>query len=172
MVKLIKEKPFITKERSKTIRLLTIVPNDFRISKIADMFNVCEHSAKQARELRRKGILSVAERKERVDIPQRAKDAVLAFYESDHISCLLPGKKDCVTIRLPDKTKTKVQKRLLLANISEIQTSSKNEHPDKKIGFWAFAILRPKWCIAVGAAGTHNVCVFTCYQNVKLVIHE
>ena len=135
MVKLIKEKPFITKERSKTIRLLTIVPNDFRISKIVEMFNVCEHSAKQARELRRKGILSVAERKERVDIPQRTKDAVLAFYESDHISCLLQGKKDCVTIRLPDKTKTKVQNRLLPANISEIQTSSKNEHPDKKIGF-------------------------------------
>ena len=106
------------------------------------MFNVSEYSAKQATEHRHKiGILSVLERKEKVDIPQSTKVAVLGFYESDHISGLLPRKKDCVTIRLPDKTKTKVQKRLLLANISEIQTSFKNGHPDKKIGFSTYALL-------------------------------
>ena len=69
----------------------------------------------------------------RVDIPQSTEDAVLVLYESDHISHLLPGKKDCITIRLPNKTKTKVHKRLLLANISEIHKSLKDEYPDKKI---------------------------------------
>ena len=101
-----------------------------------------EYSAKQARELcHKKSILSVPESKERVDITHSTKDPVLAFYESDHISHLLAGKKDCVTIRLPNKTKTKVQKRLLLSNISEIHTSFKNEHPHKKIGFSTSAVL-------------------------------
>ena len=74
--------------------MLTIVPSDFTISKIVEVFNVSEYSAKQARELRyKKGILSVPERKERIDIPQNRKDGELTFYESVHISRLLPGKK-------------------------------------------------------------------------------
>ena len=151
MVELIKEELSITKERPGIICLLTIVPNDFTISKTIEMFNVSEYSGKCARELcYKKGILSLCDSKERVDIPQSAKDAVLAFYESDHINCLLPGKKDCVTIRLPGKTKTKVEKRPLLANISEIHTSFKNEHPHKKIGFLTFALLQPKCCTYSG----------------------
>ena len=131
-----------------------------------EVFNVSKYCAKQARELcHEKGILSVPERKER-----STKDILLAFYESDHISHLLPGKKDCVTIRLPNKIKTIVQKRLLVANISEIHTSFKNEHLNKKIGFSNFALLQPKWCILVCATNTHNVCVCTYYQNVKFML--
>ena len=68
---------------------------------------------------------------------------MLAFYESDHISCLLSGKKDCAKIRLPDKTKTKVQKRLLLADISEIHISFKNEHRDKRLVFQPLHLYDP-----------------------------
>ena len=32
-----------------------------------------------------------------------------------------------------------------------------------------FALLHPKWCIPAAAAGTHNVCVDTYHQNVKLM---
>ena len=78
--------------------------------------------------------------------------------------------KDCVSIKMPDGTKEKVQKRFLLANILEIYTLFKSEHPDVKIGFSSFALLGPKWCIPVGAAGTHNVCVCTYHQNVKLML--
>ena len=69
---------------------------------------------------------------------------------------------------MPDGTKDKVQKRLLLANISEIYTLFKSENADVKIGFSSFALLRPIWCIPVGSAGKHNVCVCTYHQNVKL----
>ena len=66
------------------------------------------------------------------------------------------------------KKQAKDQKRLLV-NISKIHTSFENEHPDKKIGFSTFALLRPKWCILVGAAGTY-VCVCTYHQNVKIML--
>ena len=46
----------------------------------------------------------------------------------------------------------------------------KKENPDRKIGFSTFALLRPKWCIPVGAACTHNVCVCIYHQNVKLML--
>lgn len=37
------------------------------------------------------------------------------------------------------------------------------------IGFSTFCTLRPKWCVTVGAKGTHNVCVCIEHQNVKLL---
>ena len=160
LVELIKEKLSTTKERSEIVRLLTIVPNDFTISKVVEVFNVSEYSAKRARELRfKKGILSIPEKKERVGISQTIKDAVSAFYESEQISRLLPGKKDCVSVRLPDKTKTKVQKRLLLSSISEMYTLFKKENPDKKIGLSLFALLGPKWCIHCRCS-RHTQCLF------------
>ena len=110
------------------------------------------------------------ERKQRAGISQETKQTVLAFYESKEISRLFSGKKDFVSIRLPDKTKIKKQKRLLLSNISEIYVQFKKENPDKKIGFSTFPLLRPKWCIPVGVAGTYNVCVCTYHQNVKLML--
>ena len=43
----------------------------------------------------------------------------------------------------------------------------KKENSDREIGFSASALLNSKWCIHVGAAGTHNVCVCDYHQNVK-----
>ena len=58
-----------------------------------------------------------------------------------------------------DGTKEKVQKRLLLANIAEIYACFKSKHPDVKVGFSTVAMLRPKWCVPIGSAGSHNVCL-------------
>ena len=60
------------------------------------------------------------ERKQRARICKETKQTVLAFYESEIISHLHPGKKDWVSIQLQDKTKIKKQKQFLLSNISEI----------------------------------------------------
>lgn len=37
-------------------------------------------------------------------------------------------------------------------------------------GISKFCELKPKWCITVGAATTHSVCVCTAHQNVKLML--
>ena len=36
------------------------------------------------------------------------------------MSCLCPGKKDCMSVKLEDGRKEKVQKRLLLSSLKEI----------------------------------------------------
>ena len=92
------------------------------------------------------------------------------IYESEEISCLLTVKKGCVSIWLPDKTKIKKQKWLLLSDISVIYAQFKKENPDRKTGFSMFALLHPKWCIPVGAEGTHNVCICNYHQNLKLMM--
>ena len=160
LIELIKEKLAVTDDRREIIQLLTIVPCDLSISKIAEIFNVSEYTAKPSCDLRlQKGILSMLETKQRVGISQETKESVLEFYESEEISRLLSGKKDVVSVRLPDKTRIKKQKGLLLCNISEIYEQFKKENPNKKIGFSKFALLCPKWCIPLGAAGTQCLCL-------------
>ena len=160
-----------TSDRDEVVQCLTIVPDTWSISKTAEVFNVTPYAVRQARELKaKKGILATPGKQSREGISEVTKNSVIRFYENEEVSRLRPGMKDCVSIKMPDGTKEKVQKRLLLANILEIYTLFKSEHPDVKIGFSSFALLRPKWCIPVGAAGMHNVCVCTYHQNVKLML--
>ena len=57
-----------------------------------------------------------------------------------------------------DGLKEKVQKRIILGSISEINVNFKGEFPSLKIEFSTFASLRPKSCL-----GTYH-------QNVTLII--
>ena len=159
MVELIKEKLAITEDRGEITQLLTNVIGDLSISKVAEVSNISEYTARQACELRlQKGIISKPKQQRRVGNSEEIKQTVLAFFESKEISRLLPGKKGSVSIQLPDKTKMKKQKKLILSNISQICAQFKKDNHDMKIGFSTFALLCPKWCIPVGAAGTH-VCL-------------
>ena len=82
-----------------------------------------------------------------------------------------PGRKDYVSRRNKDGSKEKVQKRLLLANISEIYGNFKAEFPSLKIAFSTFVLLQRKWCMSVGVAGLHNMCFCTYHQNIKLMFN-
>ena len=99
LVELVKEKLAITEDRGEIIPLLTIVPCNLSVSKVAKVFIISEYTARQARELiLQKGILSMPEQTKMVDISQETKQTVLAFYESEEMCRLVPEKKDCVRI--------------------------------------------------------------------------
>ena len=68
------------------------------------------------------------------------------------------------------ENKEKKQKQYFLSNISEIYSQFEKKKLDRKVGFSTFALLRPKWCIPVGAAATQNVYVYIYHQNVKLML--
>ena len=52
----------------------------------------------------------------------------------------MPGKKDCVSVKLEDGRKVKLQKRLL-SNLKEICQHFVTENLAVKVGFSAFAML-------------------------------
>ena len=93
---------------------------------------------------------------------------VQQLYEDDEFSRMCPGQKDFVSVRIDGK-KVQKQKRLLLNNLKEMHSAYKSKY-GPEIGFSKFCNLRPKWCVTVGAAGTHSVCVCTYHQNVKLML--
>ena len=82
---------------------------------------------------------------------------------------MMPGKKDCVTMKI-DGVKQTVQKRLLLCDLIEAYRKLKNEGSSSKVGFSKFALLRSKNVVLASASGTHSVCVCTIRQNVKLKV--
>ena len=147
--------------------MLILAPEDWTIQKTVEFSNVSEHAVKQARKLKKeKGILATPSNYYREALDKETKKCVVEFYERDDVSRMCAGKKDCVSIRNKDGSKEKVQKRLLLASISEIYANFKAEFPSLKIGFSTFTLLRPKWCMPVGAAGSH-VCVCTYHQTLS-----
>ena len=167
----LKEK-YSTATRSEKLQILTVVPKSWSIRKIESEFGASNYIVRKAKELvREKGILSTPNPKPGRSLPQTSIDIVIRFYESDENSRMMPGKKDCISVR-GEEGRITMQKRLILSNLQELYRSFKDKHPEQKIGFSKFAELRPRHCVLAGASGTHSVCVCTTHQNMKLMMQS
>lgn len=159
-----------TSNKEDKIKIISLLPNSWSRAKVSDEFNVSERLVKLTRQLvKEQGILPVLQKKSASNlIDENTIKNVIRFYEDDNNSRLMPGKKDCVSVK-ENGSKVQKQKRLILCNLNELFTEFKKENPDIKIGRSKFCELRPRWCIVAGASGTHNVCVCLYHQNVKLM---
>ena len=145
------------KSTKSKIQLMTLLPTDWPISKVLEIFPVTQYVVKEARKIvKEKGVLVLPDKKKGKVLPDDTLKAVDSFYHDDEYSREMPGKKDCVSIR----KNVFRQKRLLLCNLNELYSEFKNTNPNIKIGFSKFCELRPKWCILAGGTGTHTVCVY------------
>lgn len=155
---------------STKLRLLTLVPN-LQQKKIQKCLGITRSTADAASKLKeRKGLFSIREKKRgSTALSEEDKQKVIDFYcdETSGNSKMLPGKKDCVSIR----KKVYRQKQLLLLNLRELHAAYKTLHPSSKVGLSSFCLLRPKWCILPGSPGSHTICVCTIHQNVELLLH-
>lgn len=164
----LKEKLKIS-SRSEQLQILTLAPSSWSRKKTSTEFGVSERMVKKARKLKTEvGIMSMPGNKRGKKLPDDVKQKVVCFFEDDEFSRICPGKKDCVSVRIAGE-KVQKQKRLLLSNIKEMFIAYRDKN-GPEIGFSKFCELRPKWCVTVGAAGTHSVCVCTIHQNVKLML--
>lgn len=152
--------------------ILSLLPKKWTISKIQSEFECSEYLVKKAKTLRAQyGVLAKAPKKESGrQLKTEIVEAVIKFFEDDDISRLMPGQRDCVTVRDKNNGKSKEQKRLILFNLKEAYEKFKQIHPNLTIGFSSFASLRPKNCVLAGASGTHSVCVCLIHQNMKLML--
>ena len=163
-----KEK-MVVSTRQDQIKILTLVPESWTISKTCNEFAVSKHLVKKARKLKAtKGILADPEQKKGNSISEDIKRKVVSVYESDEYSRLCPGKKECVSVYI-DGVKIKKQKRLVLLRLKELYLEFKKLYPDIKVGFSKFCEFRPRWCVTVNSSGMHYVCVCSYHQNVKLL---
>jgi hypothetical protein len=116
-----KEKFKNTDSRSEKLKILTVLPKILGICSIEKEFQTSNWLPRKAKELvRSEGILSSPNpQPSKARLAKCLEDIVNTFYESDEISCTMPGKKDGKRIN--------VQKRLILDNMKEIFNKFKND---------------------------------------------
>jgi hypothetical protein len=125
-----------------------------------EQFSVSENMVREARKLKaERGILAVRRNKQGKKLPEDVKQKLTQFFEDDEFTRMCPGQKDFTSVRLDGK-KVQMQKCLILCNLKEIFVAYRNRN-GPEIGFLKFCELRPKWCVTVGSAGAHSVCVCT-----------
>lgn len=93
---------------------------------------------------------------------------VKEFYERDDISQQLPGSRQFVTLRLPDKTKERKQKRIMSMTLSEALCLFKENYPDAKIGKTKFCTMKPAFVSCVSEM-KQNGCLCKHCENMKLL---
>lgn len=156
--------------RSEQLLILSMLPKSWPIQRLIDQFGATRYMATEAKGINDKGESSKA-RVSGIALSNETKKVVEIFFEEDEISRAMPGQKDFVSVKKDGKRQV-IQKRLLMMTLRETYKCFKNQYKDVKIGFSAFANLRPKQCKLLTNIGTHNVCVCTTHENIKLILHS
>lgn len=158
--------------RDEKYKILSILPQSWSATTVANEFDVSIWMAKKTKTLvQQNGILCGVNKKlgsKRLN--QTTIDAVQTFYRSDEISRLCPRLREYVIVT-DEGTKDAIQRRLILMNLKEAYVEMKNDERlrEMKIGFTKFAQLRPHECVlALENYGTHTTCVCQYHQNFKL----
>ena len=167
LMKLLADKTNSVETSRAKIQILTLSPPNWSIKATAQYFNVSEYLVRTARKLAaEKGILTFPDPKKGHGLSNTTVGLIHQFYHDDEFTRLMPGQKDFVSI---GKNVHK-QKRLLMCILKELFVAFKEKFPIAKVSFAKFCSLRPKWCVLLGASGTHSVCVCTMHQNTKLLL--
>lgn len=159
-----------TTTRSEKILILSMLPKSWPIQKLMDEFAASRYIVTQAKGINEKRQSSKV-RGSGMALSDETKEIVTIFFEDDDISRAMPGQKDYVSVQKDGKRQL-IQKRLLMMNLRETYKCFKKRYSAVKIGFSSFASLRPKQCKLLTNLGTHNVCVCTTHENIKLILHS
>ena len=150
------------------VTILTLVPESWSREYASRFFNVSEYLIRTARSVKEaKGVLADTNLKTGKRLAECVEEMMQLIYDDDEYSRAMPRKKDFVSIG----QNIHKQKRLLLCNVKELYAEFKQKNPQMEIGLSKFCSLRPKWCVNVGASGSHNVCVCMHHQNAILLVN-
>lgn len=170
MIVQLKDK-FPDSSRAEKLRILTVLPKSWSVSRIMSEFNISQYIASQAKKLvNEKGILSTPGSRTGRGLSEEIKTSVILFYESDDVSRVMPGMNDYVSIHI-EGVRQRIQKRLMMMSLKEAYRMFLEEIQEIKISFSKFVALRPKYCQLLNASGSHNVCVCTIHENVNLMLY-
>lgn len=164
IVQKLKKRYNTPEDKTMRIRILTIFSH-WSFRKIKQHFEATNQMIIVAkRTAAEKGILFIPNPKTHPTLERSIIESIIAFYQSDTQSRVLPGQKDTVSVKI-DGQKVRMQKRLILNNLKELFQEFKSANPGVKCSFSKFASLRPKHCVLAGASGTHSVCVCAIDEN-------
>ena len=102
------------------VKILTLAPESWSISKTCNEFDVSEYLVKKARKLKDfRGIFAEPEKEKGNVLSDERKLKVLEIFESDKFSRMCPGKKDCVSIKI-NAEKIKKTKKTIVSSFKRV----------------------------------------------------
>ena len=91
----LKEKFSTTEDQSLKIKILTVLPKNWSVRKVQKEFEASNYMVRKAKLLvKEKGILASPNPRPGKSLSQDTFNCVKTFYNSDHASRIMPGKKD------------------------------------------------------------------------------
>ena len=167
----LKEKFHSSVGRAEKLQVLTVLPKSWSTRRISTEFECSDYMARRVKKLvAEKGILSTPNPKPGHAIHNDVVQLVRDFYASAEVSRSMPGKKDCISMRV-NGVKERIQKRLILCTLKEAYLKFKEEN-QVSVGFSKFCEFRPKNVVLPGDSGAHSVCVCTIHQDEKLMLEN
>lgn len=113
-----------SEDRLLKMKILTILPPSWSIAKIESVFGATNYMGRKAKKFISDDIFLVLDNlRPGKTLPAEVIVQVKDFYLSDNNSRVMPGGNDVITVRTGDK-KAKLQKRLVLCNLTELYTWS------------------------------------------------
>ena len=98
------------------VQILTVLSRSWSIRQVQEEFGASNYMVHKAKELvKQKEILSTPNLRHGHALAVETTDLVQRFYKSDEVSRIMPGKKDCVSIRQAEK-RVHIQKRLIVSS--------------------------------------------------------
>ena len=93
-----------------------------------------DYTVRRVKELiREKGILATPNPKISArTLSDQTVELVKEWYRSDEISCVMPGMKDVISVKIEYK-RMQVQKRLIVCNLREADASFKTKHGNAQL---------------------------------------
>ena len=151
--------------------MLSILLKSWSLTSIMNIFGrKSRHIITTNKLVNEQWILPVTAKRVGHGLSETTLTTVQIFFDNDEQAIhMLPGKKDCFTIKT-NNTKEKVHKRLLLAPLNELYAMFREKNKDINISLTAFAQRRLKYCVLAGHPGTCTLCVCCYHQNVQLMI--
>ena len=88
--------------------------------KIVEKFGATDYMVRRVKEfIREKGILATPNPKMSArTLSDQTVELVKEWYRSDEISCVMPGMKDVISVKIEDR-RMQVQKRIILCNLQD-----------------------------------------------------
>ena len=172
MINQLHEKYNSTKKNDKKIMILSVLPKLRSVSKIQAEFGATQYVAVSSKKVGKEGILIKPKRKHREGLSKETILLLYEFFKSDLISRMMPGEKDCVSIKVNKVQKKKFLKCMILCTPKEAYQAFKDEYPDKRIGFTKFTMLKPKNVVLPGSSGIHNVLCLHHRLKFQIVINR
>ena len=141
---------------------MTLVPQSWTIMQVVAKFScITGCMVRQSRKfMKRRNYLEYL-------ILKQAKKMPKETWCDDKFSCLIPGKKDFVSI---GKNKQE-QKRLILVNLKELFARFKSHNHNVNIRFSKLCSWWPNWCTLIDPCGSYSVCACSIYENTALLVN-